>query len=191
MVAGLFFLCMPIRTTASRTEGTTLPSRDRAAQRDTLLALVAQAQSLTPPDRPADLPMNHFPNVPDWRTHEHSIWALGEEARQALATSPSLRGDLELYGRIAQLTANRAAGRGRQSWVMLFGYVTCAPFAPAIAELLDDADVAGHAIQALTGARVPDHVDRVRPLLDDSAAWIRRAARRYVARYESAVPGDG
>ncbi|WP_181874015.1 hypothetical protein [Tsukamurella tyrosinosolvens] len=170
--------------------GTTLPGRDRAAQRDTLLALVAQARSLTPPDRPADLPMNQFPNVPDWHTHEHSIWALGEDARRALATSPSLRGDLEIYGRIAQLTANRAAGRGRQSWVMLFGYVACAPFAPAIAELLDDADVAGHAIQALTVTRVPDHVDRVRPLLNDGAAWIRRAARRYVDQHESAVPGE-
>lgn len=167
-----------------------MPGRDRAAQRDTLLALVAQARSLTPPDRPADLPMNQFPNVPDWHTHEHSIWALGEDARRALATSPSLRGDLEIYGRIAQLTANRAAGRGRQSWVMLFGYVACAPFAPAIAELLDDADVAGHAIQALTVTRVPDHVDRVRPLLNDGAAWIRRAARRYVDQHESAVPGE-
>jgi hypothetical protein len=157
-----------------------------AASRAAILTLVAQAQSLAPKRRPDDLPPTAvFPDVPDWHSHEWTIWELGEQAPQALVEAKSLLGDAAIYGAITQLIADTAAGRGPQSCVLLFGFVTCAPYAAHIADLLGDPDVAGHAVTALTKAKAKaaGYSDRVRPLLDAHQAWIRRTAQRYVDRY--------
>lgn len=157
---------------------------ERAAVRDEVLRLVEQARSLTPSTRPADLPPTAvIKNVPAWHNHEHAIWELGEQARQRLAEQPRLRADVELYRTFLPLIADRAAGRGRQSWVTLFEFTGCAPFANEVAALLSDPDVEGHAVEALTKMNASGHAAEVVPLLDSRQAWIRKSARRYVSRF--------
>ena len=49
-------------------------------------------------------------------------------------------------------------------------------------ELLEDPVVSGHAVEALTKLRVPEARPGLERMTADNRAWVRRAARRALAK---------
>jgi hypothetical protein len=78
------------------------------------------------------------------------------------------------------LAKNRAGMRGRQSWILLFAYKTCAGWALDLASLLPDPDIDGHVVSALHKMKAPGFSDRVLPFRDSEITWIRKEATRYL-----------
>ena len=143
--------------------------------------LVAAARRLVPGTLLDHLPIDDALGVPAWRDFERQIWAIGEQIRQLLLRSPRLRADSALQRQFIEIACDRRAHRGRQSFVMLLGYQSCAEHAMRLVEHLDDRFVAGQVVGVLYKMRAPGYSDRVRPLLNDEIAWVRNEAKRYLA----------
>jgi hypothetical protein len=151
-------------------------------------AACQKARALAPTDYPPDLPAKpELLGAPDWYPFEHTVWALGEDVRQALTRAPSLRRDVALLGSIAEVLDTVNLRRGRQSFAMALGFKGAAPLAPRLAEHLSDGDLRGHIVQALLKIGAPGFASAVAPLLNDKQTWIRRLARTYLARYGAAA----
>jgi hypothetical protein len=124
--------------------------------------------------------MDGFPDVPQWHCFEHSLWAIGEQIRQALNSQPKLRSDRSLYAEFLAIVQNRHVMRGRQSFVLLFAYQPCAAWAHDLASVLPDSDIDGQIISVLYKMRAPGFSATIAPFLSSSATWIRKEARRYM-----------
>jgi hypothetical protein len=149
--------------------------------RSTVEGLLAQAKSLVPDAPLAPLPpMDDFPDVPQWHGFEHSLWAIGEQIRHTLNAQPKLRTDRSLYAEFLAVVQSRYAMRGRQSFVLLFAYRTCLPWASDLAVLLPDSDIDGHIISALYKMRPSGFSANIAPFLSSRVTWIRKEARRYM-----------
>lgn len=143
--------------------------------------LVKAARRLVPGSLLKPLPIDDSIGVPAWRDFEHDVWAIGEEIRQLLVEAPRLRADRALQAQFVEIACDRRAHRGRQSFVMLLGYRSCAEHAPRLAEHLDDPFVGGHVVGVLYKMQAPGYSALVRPLLDDKMAWVRNEAKRYLS----------
>jgi hypothetical protein len=115
-----------------------------------------------------------------WHRYEQLAWALGESVRQILKRQRALRRSARLWPRVEAIATATRYGKGRESFVMLLGTYGGPERAPSLVSLLDDPEVAGHAVYALRRLGVPDGLARVEPLLRHRRAWIRREARKYL-----------
>src|SRR5688572_28982540 len=105
-----------------------LPSTDEVRQR--LLDMVRLAEASLPREEMPDLPPGPLTQgEPEWYPFEHEIWKVGESIRQVMNDKPSLRGDPELLNAFQRIACDSRAKRGRQTFVLLFAYQACAPFA--------------------------------------------------------------
>jgi len=144
--------------------------------------LVKSARRLLPETLLDALPPDEtLGGVPAWRDFEHRVWAIGERIRQLLLNAPRLRADPMIQELFANIACDRRAHRGRQSFVMLLGYRSCAEYAVRLIEHLDDSFVDGHVVNTIYKMRAPGFSDRVRSLVDDKMAWVRNEAKRYLA----------
>jgi hypothetical protein len=152
-----------------------------AAHKEAILRLVNDAIDQIPEVRPSDLPPTELiPDVPEWHGFEHGLWRIGEEIRQVLNKEPKLRNDHELYSKFFEIARNRAGIRGRQSWVLLFAYKSCASWATELAKLLPDPDIDGHVILAIYKMKAPGFSGTILPYNHSGVAWIRKEAKRYL-----------
>ena len=149
-----------------------------------IVELLTKAEATIPRELMSDLPHGKYTSgAPEWYSFEHSIWAIGEDIRQLLLKSQSLRKDVEIQRSILRIATDPKAKRGRQSFIMLLGYVTCAHFAPQMADQLLDPQVCGHAIDTLTKMKCADYADAIEPFTRDETTWIRTKAKQYMERY--------
>lgn len=165
------------------THGTTL-TKEQA--REAIISTLDDAVKLIPSVRPPDLP--GFTNsegvyIPGRHGFADHIWDLGEAIRKLVVQHPSLRRDPALFDGVAAIANNRAAQVGRRSFIMLLGSVRLARYAPQLVAQLDDTDVNGHVIYTLYLMRAGGYSEEVRPFLESPSAWIRREAKRYLAKY--------
>lgn len=140
-----------------------------------------QAINLAPRTRPADLPPSL--GIPQWHSHEHDAWKRGENIRLAMKANPKLRGNGQVQECLLAVAETVSLRRGRQPYLLNLGYRAAALYASRVAELLDDPDVAGHALDTLIKMNAGDFSTKVQPLLAAEHAWIRNLAKRYLARY--------
>jgi len=153
-------------------------------KREQILALIEKAEKAIPSELKADLPPGQYTSgAPEWYDFEYQIWDYGEKIRQLLTENKSLRRDIELQRAFVRVACNSNAKRGRQSFVMLLGYVCCAQFAVDIASQLTDPCVDGHVIDTLTKMRCSDFVEDIKPFTTDKTAWVRKAAKQYIQKY--------
>ncbi len=149
-----------------------------------ILALVTMAEEAIPSTLQRDLPPGeNTSGSSEWHSFEHSIWALGENIRQLYIKNKFLRKDVAIQRAILRIATNSKAKRGRQSFIMLFGYTFCAQFANQIAEQLSDPHVCGHVIDTLLKMRSSEFVSEVEPFTRDKTTWIRNKAKRYIDQY--------
>ncbi|CAB1077111.1 hypothetical protein D1AOALGA4SA_4904, partial [Olavius algarvensis Delta 1 endosymbiont] len=152
--------------------------------RKQIVDLIAQAEEAIPPEQMADLPPGpYLSGAPEWHAYEHTVWQCGESIRQLLAKKSSLRRDLDLQDSFLRIVCNVKAKRGRQSFVMLLGYTSCAHLAPELVGQLSDPFVTGHVIDTLLKMRCADYVTQVQPFAGHNTAWVRKKAITYVDRY--------
>ncbi|MFC9984602.1 hypothetical protein ACFU0W_14195 [Microbacterium keratanolyticum] len=161
---------------------------DEAEAREAALAALEKAWALIPAERPDDLPgktNSEGVYIPDHHHFETTVWAYGADIWALLTAHPSLRGDDDLFAQLLAVVNDRAAMRGRRSFSLLFGSVKLAKYAPQIAAYVDDPDVYGHVVGTLYKMRMPDYVDQIRPHANSPSAWIRKEAKRYLAKYDA------
>lgn len=143
--------------------------------------LLAEARALIPDETLPDLPYREGID-PGWYDFELKLWAKGEELRQFLSSSRrGLREDQILA--VLALCRNVNAKRGRQSFLMLLGRRGYAAHGQAVAALLSDPHLTGHAIDTLYKMGVSGYCREVEPFLDHPMTWVRNSAKRYLLKF--------
>ena len=122
-------------------------------------------------------------DAPDWLGYETAIWKLSENLREYLKAHRKLRGKNIVLDAVARIVTTREYGKGRQNFVLILGAYGGDPYGRIIANLLNDPEVYGHAIKALTNAKVSGLDEEIAEiLLTEKVAWIRAAGKRYLER---------
>lgn len=116
--------------------------------------------------------------------YESLIWQIGETFRQTLTRNKTLRNSKRLFDAIEQVVLDRKYGRGRESFVMLFGQYKKCEYISTLVSLLDDPDVNGHSVYSLRLIGDPLVKEKIRPFLDCPKTWVRNEARKYFAKIE-------
>ena len=125
--------------------------------------------------------------APPWYRHEYKVWELGENLRAILLRKKKFRQNKALFDRVAEICRNPEYGKGRQIFVLVLGAYGGRDYAKVAADLLDDAEVAGHAVDALLKMRGSGYAHLVAPLEKHPIAWISKEAKKYCERYPDVV----
>jgi len=120
--------------------------------------------------------------APDWLEYESLLWELSEIVRNWMKAKRIGRGRNDVLDMVAQLVLERQYKKGRQNFVLVLAERGGGAYGTAFAQMLDDPDVAGHAVKALVKSRTPGYVMSVEKLLLEArAAWVRSAAKKYLS----------
>jgi hypothetical protein len=122
-----------------------------------------------------------------WFRYESLIWALGESFRRIMLRARPLRRRARVFGGVRGICLDRRLGKGRESFIMLLGHYGGAAQIPTLVQLLDDPEVSGHAVYALRLLSASEAAGKGRPFLNSPKAWVRKEARKYFQKIESAV----
>jgi len=126
---------------------------------------------------------------PDWTTYERKIWEAGESLR--LFMKPKRwSGKGPLLDGAARILLCRNYGKGRQTYALLLGDFGRGNYGEEVSSVLDDREVCGHAVAALTKAKIFGYAEQVGPLATHKVAWIRNAAKRYLKAAEGWAKTD-
>jgi len=101
-------------------------------------------------------------------------WAIGN-ALEVLASA-------EIADAMLRLAGERRHGRARQMVVAGLGKLKDPRVVDVLVGLLDDPEVAGHAIGALGQLRAHAAVPHLVPFLEHKSVWVRKMAQRALAR---------
>ena len=122
--------------------------------------------------------------APDWSTYESMIWSISEKVRPVLHARHDLRGQSIVMDAVCGVATDLRYQKGRQNWVLLVGQYGHLAHAAGLSGTIEDPDVSGHVIKALTRLKAPGHADAVSRVLGTaSAAWVRNAAKTYLSRF--------
>jgi hypothetical protein len=130
-----------------------------------------------------DVEMRGELGAPDWMGFELRIWQLGESLRLLLKRKKRWRGRGPLLDTVAKLVSNRGFGKGRQTLVLLLGDFGKQEYGDVLGRALDDKEVWGHAIKALTRAKIAGFAAEVAGVQAQETGWIRSAARKYLQSF--------
>ena len=108
-------------------------------------------------------------------------WAIGN-ALDTVA-EPSLLDDM------IRIAGNREYGRTREMVVMGLGRIKRPEAVAALIELLDDPQVAGHAVKGLARLQPPEARAALKRFVDDERGWVKLAARRAIAGIDRKTGG--
>lgn len=146
--------------------------------------LLSAAESIIPDSIMPDLPyMTSAPDVHEWHSFELTLWNTGEKIRQLISLHKKSLTQNQLE-RILNICQDKRAARGRQSFVMLLGRKQYADFSHRLISLLNDEDINGHVIDTLYKMRAPGYSTVITPFLQHNRSWIRKAAERYIQKFE-------
>ena len=84
--------------------------------------------------------------------------------------------------RYLKIIENKSHGTGRQMVVLLVGKSKKAEAVPVLKTLLEDPDVYGHAVEALSNFDGQDIEEIMFRFLDCKVTWIRKKAHRYLTK---------
>lgn len=149
-----------------------------------VLKIIKEVETLIPPTlEPNLLPNNLLPNIPEWHSFEHKIWQKGEAIRQLLKGQKKIRTQSNISDKIFEISTNRNAKRGRQSFIMLRGNIDSKKYGARLISQLDDNFVYGHIIDTIYKMKIPEFVEIIKPYCNDKEAWIRNKAKKYIEKY--------
>jgi hypothetical protein len=121
----------------------------------------------------------------NWEKFELDIWQHGEKVRQLLFQNKTLRSDSDILAKIANISLNRNARNGRQSFIMLLGHVNCKSYARQLIQQMDDNSVNGHIIDSIYKMKAVGFAKEIRPFINHKITWIRNIAKKYLIVYGS------
>jgi HEAT repeat protein len=105
-----------------------------------------------------------------------TAWAIGN----ALATVA----DDSVYDDVKSLALDPELGRSREMLAEALQRMKTPDATRTLIRMLEDRDVAGHAVSALSKRDDPTGSEALRPFLHDKRTWVRKAARRALDRPE-------
>jgi hypothetical protein len=89
--------------------------------------------------------------------------------------------DASLLDDMIRLARDRDYGRAREMIVMGLGRIRRPEAVRTLIELLDDPEVAGHAVKGLARLQPPEARAALERFIDDERGWVKLAARRAIA----------
>jgi hypothetical protein len=156
------------------------------ATEEEIIAACEDALRLAPTEYPPTLsPSKELFGAPDWYPFEHQAWRIGESITQALARDPRLRKREPILSKVAEVATCKNLRRGRQSFVVVLGFVSARHYAERLAAFLGDPDVDGQVLHTLIKMRASGYTREAELLLFSEKTWIRRLATRYLDRYST------
>lgn len=149
-----------------------------------ILTILDEVDLLTPLEFPEDLPtkkelLGNFA----WYDFEIKVWELGENIRYLFLQNPKLKKDKDIINKILKVIKTTNLRRGRQSFVLLLGFVGAKSFAPEIALFVDDKDINGHVLDTLLKMKAKGYADKIKSLINSDVTWIRNLAKKYCELY--------
>lgn len=101
--------------------------------------------------------------------------------RWAVANSLSVIADSSVFDDLVGLARDRSYGRAREMLMLALARSDAERASTVLVEMLDDDEVAGHAIAALGRARSKETRASIERFLDHPKPWVRREANRVLA----------
>ena len=120
----------------------------------------------------------------DWKSFEMRIWRLGESLRLFLKKK-RWRGRGPLLDAVAKVLSDGRFGKGRQTFALLLGDFGGQEYREPLGHVLEDKEVWGHVIKALTKARILGFAGEVAGIQAQESGWIQAAARKYLRSLSS------
>jgi hypothetical protein len=129
------------------------------------------------------LSMKGFDGSPNWSGYESIIWDAGFEFLEPILKVKKYRGENALLDGISSMCTEKKYGKGRQSFVMLLGKYGTIKYAPVLANLIDDTEVAIHSIDALTRLKDLSQFEKIKKLSENiKSTPVRSYARKYIKK---------
>ena len=110
----------------------------------------------------------------------------GTGLKRAIGNALSVVADDSVIEQVAELALDKRHGRAREMLALALGNMRTPQAVDVLIELLDDEEVAGHAVMGLgrlKAKRARPHIER---FLSHPKAWIRREAKRALAKIDKA-----
>jgi HEAT repeat protein len=108
-------------------------------------------------------------------------------ARWAVGSALEAMWDDSRFDELAALARDRRCGESRQMVVLGLGKSRRPEAVDVLLGELDDPDVDGHAVSALAKRPVPRARPALEGMADDPRPWVRKAARRGLAKLDAAA----
>jgi HEAT repeat protein len=109
----------------------------------------------------------------------------GMGLRWVIGNALSVVADDSVFDDVAALARGYGYGKARQMVVLGLGRSSDPRAVPILIDLLDDDDVAAHAVMALGKLKATAARERIRPLLDHPQALVRREAKKALTKIPS------
>jgi HEAT repeats len=122
--------------------------------------------------------LNEFEKAP--KEAESLRWSIGN-ALEVLAV-PSL---LE---RVVEIVGRKENGKAREMFVLALARIRNPRSVEVLIKLLDDEEVAGHAVVALRKLKAPEALDHLERFTNHQQRWIRNEAKKAIANIMKAHP---
>jgi HEAT repeat protein len=120
--------------------------------------------------------------IKEFRRVDSAVDPDGSGLRWTIGNALEVVGDDSVFDELVDLARDRSYGKARQMVVLGLGK-SKDPRAPGVLmKLLDDDDVSGHAVKALGKLKAPQARPALEPMLHDSRAWVRREAKKALAK---------
>jgi HEAT repeat protein len=105
-----------------------------------------------------------------------------ELVRWAAGNAIEVLWDDARFDDLVELAVDRRYGKAREMVVLGLGRSERPEAGRVLVELLEDPVVSGHAVEALARLKVPEARPGLERMTADNRAWVRRAARRALAK---------
>lgn len=121
--------------------------------------------------------------VDESRSRQLLKWAIG--------STLDIVADPSVVDQLVELALDSRHGKAREMLVLALGRFKGQKVEAALVELLDDEQVAGHAVKAIARRPFTAAVPKLRRFSGDQRAWVKREAQRVLEKLEGSTPGRG
>ncbi|HEY2460622.1 MAG TPA: HEAT repeat domain-containing protein [Candidatus Acidoferrum sp.] len=117
--------------------------------------------------------LKEFANAPTNEEWYPLRWAIGNAIEVVV--------EAKLLPEIIEIVSNPENGTARRMFVLALGKIRDPRSVPVLIKLLEDQQVAGHAIVALRKLRAPEALNHLERFVDHPMAWVRKEAKKAIA----------
>jgi hypothetical protein len=111
-----------------------------------------------------------------------------EELRWTLGNALEVVAEPSLLNKFVEIVMDKANGTAREMIVLALAKIRDPRSVTTLIKLLDDQQVAGHAVRALRRLKAPQALDHLEKFTTHSESWIRNEARKAIADIMKAHP---
>jgi HEAT repeat protein len=104
----------------------------------------------------------------------------------AVASALETVADDSVFDEIAALATDRRYGKSRRMLALSLGNMTDPRAVDVLLDLLNDEEVAAHAVMGLGKLKAKKAAPKIEPFLEHPRPWVRREAKKALARIQRA-----